>query len=116
MVIEQKIELIICLSRDSEMLTGSSKAQIYWPINKETPIKFQSLKINMISSTETANSIKRIVTVTNLSDSSQKVRTVILFQYKYEPGKSTTNLTQSSGTLFYFRVQSVKYFFFQQLF
>jgi protein tyrosine phosphatase len=106
MVVQQQIELIACLSRDSEMLTGSSKAQLYWPINKETPLNIQSLRINMISAKETSNSIKRICTVTNLADSSQKVRTVVLFQYKYGPSTTSTNLPQS-GRIYQFQDSTI---------
>ena len=101
MIIQQQVELVCCLCRDSELLTGinsSNKAtspSSYWPPHKETPLVVQTLRINLLSVKESAFSIKRICTVTSNND---KVRTVVLLQLKYgQSALPSTNLSQSSG-------------------
>lgn len=104
MIIQQQIELVCCMSRDSELLSGEKKSgqnspTYYWPVNKDNPLNVMSLKIVLMSMKETTYSIKRICSVMNLADSAQKVRTVVILQYKYGPNTSITSSPQSSGKI-----------------
>jgi len=74
MVIEQQVELIVCLCRDSEL--GPTH---YWPSDKQIPLNINSLTISLLSFKETPHSVQRICSLKNSSDNQS--RTVILLQH-----------------------------------
>lgn len=105
MVIEQQVELICCLCRDSELLTGgtnkasktASGPPSYWPLSKERPLIVQSVRVTLLSVKESTSCVRRICSVANTSEPSQKVRTVVLLQHKYGQTTTTNGGGQSSG-------------------
>lgn len=102
MIVQQQVELICCLSRDSELMTNSKNfPSVYWPLSKETPLNVMSLKICLLHVKETPVSIKRVCSITNTADSSQKMRTVVLMQHKYGPNATPVSPPRSSGKKFF---------------
>lgn len=101
MIVQQQVELVCCLSRDSEMMTGATGSKsfpsFYWPVSKETPLDVMSLRISLLHVKETPVSIKRICSIANTVDSTQKIRTVVLLQHKYGPNTTSLRPPQSSG-------------------
>ncbi len=75
MIMEQQIELIVCLCRDSEL----NNSQHYWPLDKQTALNINSLKISLLSFKQTSHSIQRICSVKNSNDN--QTRTCVLLQY-----------------------------------
>ena len=96
MIMQQQIELVVCLSRDSEMTAGISETNnlsSYWPRNKETPIQINSFKIVLQAVKETEHSTRRILLVSNLADSTQITRTVVLMQLNTNQGSASVSNT-----------------------
>ena len=93
MILQQQIELIVCLCRESEF-----NQQYYWPANKQTPLNVFSLKIQLQSVKETANSIQRVFTVANTQEN--VTRTVVVLQQNIKANASTAsqlNVTVTTG-------------------
>ena len=104
MIVQQQIELVVCLSRDTEMTAGTSesnKLSSYWPRTKETPFQINSFKIVLQAVKETEHSTRRILLVSNLADSTQITRTVVLIQLNTNQGPGSLSnpvrLSQASG-------------------
>ena len=76
MVVQQQVELLICLCRDSE-LTTHNKSIIYWPTEKQSPLIVQSLRIVLVSVKQTSSSIQRVCTVENKAENLMRTVTVL---------------------------------------
>ena len=83
MILQQKIELIVCLCRENEF-----NQQFYWPTSKQASLNIMSLKVTLQSVKETPNSIQRIFTVENSTENIS--RTVVILQQNL---KTTTALS-----------------------
>jgi protein tyrosine phosphatase len=90
MVLQEKCELVVCLSKENEFETG-----FYWPTDKQTPLNVSGLRVYLQSIKETGYSIQRVLTVSLDSTT----RTVVLFQYLFnsiKPGAAVgTGLGQN---------------------
>ena len=90
MIIEQQVELVVCLCRDSELdLTH------YWPIDKQTPLNINSLKISLMSFKESPHSTQRICSIKNSSDNLS--RTVALIQHKNTNNNGITTMPATNS-------------------
>ena len=96
MIIEQQVELVVCLCRDSELAYGTNNGiQYYWPVDKQTPLNINSIKISLLSFKETAHTIQRICTVKNSFDNQS--RTVVLLQHINQINNSNKSLVSATG-------------------
>ena len=91
MILQQQVELIVCLCRDSEF-----NQQYYWPTSKQTPLSLFTLKVTLQSVKETANSIQRVFTVASLADNLSRT-VVILQQNTASPQLSATVTTRAAS-------------------
>ena len=87
MILQQKIELIVCLCRENEF-----NQQYYWPTDKQTSLNIMSLKVTLQSVKETSNSIQRIFTVENSTENVS--RTVVILQQNIK----TANALNGNGS------------------
>jgi protein tyrosine phosphatase len=78
MVLQEKCELLVCLCKDSEF-----ESNYYWPKDRQTPLNFSGIKVNLQSFKETEYSAQRVLTVSLDSVS----RTVVVFQYLFNSTK-----------------------------
>ena len=92
MIIEQQVELVVCLCRDSEL--GPTH---YWPSDKQTPLNINSLRISLLTFKETAHSVQRICSVKNSSDNQS--RTVVLLQHVNNNSKNNATTNGSATAL-----------------
>lgn len=76
MVVQQQVELLVCLCRDSE-LASINKSTIYWPTDKQNPLIVQTFIINLVSLKRTSSSIQRVCTVEDKSENLMRTVTVL---------------------------------------
>ncbi len=88
MILQQKIELIVCLCRENEF-----NHQYYWPTSKQTSLNIFSLKVTLQSIKETSNSTQRIFTIENTIENLS--RTVVILQQNI---KNTHGLNEINST------------------